>query len=475
MTISTGLSTAKSGIDRQFVGKSYGPMTDKEQGDATAILNHTPVGLKGKLHVAGFNIPLGKSDRLSDETDHPEVETFSFVTDDDRFAVTEEDEKIPLRVRIDMLGSRVTGTITRPSPKYGSVAFSLNPTDEGFSHSDLRGVLHPERVSTQSVRPDEISIPSEGVPTDNSIRNAPAAENTSTAENSVGTSDYITPPGGGGDNDDDVGFLDADNTPTWGGERTHTFEDRCGEDSTSMSWTYEFGTSADVRYNTDGTIATDYDEIAALGGFKRYQMQAHFSEVPDRMLLPCDQDMEEGMPYQTNVEFWARQKGSTEQNEAALSEPQPDEKDNSPNPGDGILDLGLDIVNSVSGVYGSVASTVIKYALNDSSGSGIEVDHNRLGDQEEYHWMLPLDGGPEDDTEGNRYFPDHTENVAGASFHVENGLPPGYTAELETRSQFEFAYIDYLGGCPCPSFSTALKTTKTSVVSNSLTYTSVER
>ncbi|WP_459190655.1 hypothetical protein [Halosimplex sp. J119] len=446
-------------------------MTDKEQGDTTATINRTPKGLKGKLDIAGYNIPIGNKERVADENSHPDVETFSFVTDKDRFTVHEQGEKLPLEVRIDVLNDRITGTLTRPSSEYGSVAFSLNPSDEGFTHSDLKGVLRPEHATAQSDESEEITIPSEGIPTDNSIKNAPASGDASTADDSVGTTDYTPSSVGGESNEDDVGFLDADNTP---GSITYNFDDSCSEDSTSTSWTYEFGTSADVRYDTDDSIATDYDEIAELGSYKRYQMQAHFSEVPGRLLLPCDQDMDKGLPYQTNVEFWATQAGDTEQNQASLSEPQPDGENNSSNPGDGIIDLGLDIVNSVTGVYGSVASTVIKFALNDSSDDGILVDHYSEGDQEEYYWNLPLDGGPEDDSEGNRYFPDHTENLAGASFQVDNGLPKGYTAELETRSQFEFAYIDYLGGCPCPNFSTALKTTKTSVVKNSLEYTSVE-
>ncbi|MFD2374116.1 hypothetical protein [Haloarchaeobius iranensis] len=94
------------------------------------------------------------------------------------------------------------------------------------------------------------------------------------------------------------------------------FPSRCSDESAGSSWTYEFGTSAQVRYNSDCTVATDYDEIAGTGGFKRFQMQGHFSDPPDPYANSCDQEY--GIPYQTGVEFFANQTGGTEQNQASM-------------------------------------------------------------------------------------------------------------------------------------------------------------
>jgi len=44
----------------EFVGKSYDPLSDQEQADASAELLFTPFGAIGELSVAGFTIPIGK-------------------------------------------------------------------------------------------------------------------------------------------------------------------------------------------------------------------------------------------------------------------------------------------------------------------------------------------------------------------------------------------------------------------------------
>ncbi|MFD2374118.1 hypothetical protein [Haloarchaeobius iranensis] len=159
-----------------------------------------------------------------------------------------------------------------------------------------------------------------------------------------------------------------------------------------------------------------------------------------------------------------------------MSKPQPDGENDSSSPDDGIMNLALDVVNSVTGVYGGISTAVIKYALNADSNGGITVDYNsgysNGGDQEQYYWDLPLE---QNDEEGNVNFPDQTDNIAGASFKVENGMVSGWTAQIETRSRFEFGYLDYrTGRCPCDVAPTVFKTTKTGLVSNIVEYTSVE-
>ncbi|WP_227134111.1 hypothetical protein [Halorubellus salinus] len=284
--------------------------------------------------------------------------------------------------------------------------------------------------------------------------------------------DYIDDGGGGGCSDDDVGFLDED---TLNGFMEEEFPDRCSGETARSGWAYELGTSAKVRYDADCNVATDYDEIAELGGYKRFQMQARFSDPPDPYVQECDQD--DGVPYQTNVEFWVHQTDGTEQSEASLSKPEPQDSEDTSDPGSNVLGLSLDIVNSVSGVYGSVATTLIDYALSSDSGSGVTVDHRpdytNGGNQEEYYWDIPLDGSYQDEDDANPHFPDSTDNVAGASIKVENGSAEGWTPRLEARSRFQFGDLDYYDGkCPFDIAASVFKTKETAIVSNVAEYTS---
>lgn len=391
-TVATGAITStvalakKEGKSVQYVGKSYDPLTDKEQGDASAALNLTRNGLKGRLRIAGFDIPVGQSNRITDGNNHEKVETYRFVRDEARLAVVEDDERLPLKGFVSILDGLASGLLTRPSPEYGNIAFSLNPSEQGFSAADIGRSLRPEQKVKGIPGAERVSIPATGIPKSNSINNVRRIVNANTqrpsgdSSGSGSTFDLVTADASANDigtasveDNQDVGFLDA----TSGGETTLTsyYSDECiyGGGDRSMSWNLECGTSGEVRRNTDGSIWSDYDEIVSTNA-KRWQLQAHFSKVPDTYVEDCDSD--DGVPYQTKVEFKIDQANSTDVNEVGLEQPEPNDKDDESSPDDGLVGLALDITNSVSGPYGSVASTIIDYALSASSGTDLTVKNN---------------------------------------------------------------------------------------------------
>jgi hypothetical protein len=453
---------AKKDKDVQYAGKAYDPLTDKEQGDASAVLNVTDNGLKGRLEIAGFDIPIGRSGRIAGNNTHPTVETFRFEKDAKRFTVTEDGEELPLQATVSVLNGLVSGLVTRPSPKYGDLAFSLNPTEKGFSAEAIGNALRPDQKANIVPGFEKISMPQSGIPKSNSISNVRSLVNEKkqrptrdhAGSDSSVTSDSSTSDVGTMTVEDnsDVGFLDA----TSGGETSmwDSYPDECidGGGDRTMSWNLEFGTSGKVRYESDGSVWSDYDEIVSTNA-KRWQMQAHFSQVPDTFVEDCDSD--EGVPYQTKVEFKINQANDTSRNEVGLEQPEPNDKDDESSPDDGFMDLTLDIINSVSGPYGSVATTLVDYALAADSGTDLTVDNDTSyseggTDQQQYYWELPLDGY-EDDPDGSDYFSDHTDNTAGVSIQVSNFTASGYTHDLDSDCMFTFGHLDYYDGvCPCP-------------------------
>jgi hypothetical protein len=459
-TVLTGLATASaSGVmgigaaeptgAQQFVGATYCPLTDKHQGDATAALNFSDGEVTGRLNAAGFTIPVGKTDPVSGQNAHPEVDTFVFEKTADRFTVEKDDQELSLHGRIDKSGQKLTGTLTRPSPEYGKIAFSFLPANRGFSAQGVANSLYPDGKRHLVADWSAVDIPETGIPKSNSIRNAPPKPE---------------PKADGGD----VGFLDTEGDT---GSILNSLDSRCDQNSTYMDWDYDFGTSAQVRYDGDGNVYTDYDEIAAGGGYKRYQMESYFTSAPSSLMNTCDQ--ETGFPYQSEVQYEITHAGDTTINDASFDIPKPDDQNDTTTGGDGIVGLSLDIVNAVTGAWGGVATAVLNYALKSDSDSDIIVKDDISGDSQLYEWYLTFDGyNDEGDTP---YFVDEPDNAAGASIQVENGSAPGQVHNLKSRSVFEFNHYRYYDGkCPCEIGAKVFTTSQTGVFENALEYNSVD-
>ena len=185
----------------KYVGKSYDPLSDQEQADASADLTFTPFGVIGELSVAGFTIPLGEDKPLSRLDSKGNVDTYAFVKDDAEFTVRDrvggEERDLPLRGRFDVVNGHIVGSLSRPTSKWGEISFTLAPEDEGLTPDGVGQALGLKGKHEISLYDDSSAIPDRGIPTSNSIANAPAAGD-------VEPSMYLPRPpiGGGGSGDD---------------------------------------------------------------------------------------------------------------------------------------------------------------------------------------------------------------------------------------------------------------------------------
>ena len=444
------MSRAVPSGSQQFVGGTYDPLTDKFQSEANAPLDFSDQKVTGRLNVAGVDIPLGDGSNVVEQNDHSRVETYAFTKESKECSVEENGEQIGLRGRIDKSGQKLTGTITRPSSRYGSIAFSFLPEKGGFPAEDVANSVDPQGKDSLVANNDEITVPDTGVPTSNSIRG-------------------VSPPPDPRTDRGDVGFLD-----TYGqfGYVSNPLPSRCDDNSTFTLSDYSFGTSVQVRKQGDGTVASDYDEIAELGGANRYQMESYLRNVPNPLVEPCDQVG--GVPYQTGVEFSIFQTGDTTANDVSFDISRPDGDSSDGSAGDGILNLILSIVNSVTGVWGGVATAVLNYGLTTSSDDDrlITRDNSYEGNKQFYAWDLTLEGY--NDVGESAYFVDQPDNAAGVSPQLENLSASGNAQTLKNRSRFEFGHLWYIDGkCPCEISSTVFTTSQTGTVENVLEYQSV--
>ncbi|ADD04196.1 uncharacterized protein Nmag_0610 [Natrialba magadii ATCC 43099] len=463
----TGIGTVAADGSLQFVGKTYDPVTDKVQDDATATLYINSDGIKGTLSAAGFTIEVGSDNRLSSDSNNDSVDVYTFSKTDPQYTVTHDDVELPLKGRIDIINNRITGTLRRPSAEYGPLAFSLNPVSEGVSADDVESALKPETRREIVTGFSEITVPNTGVPTSNSIRNIPTRDMESEKEynRSIDSGSRVT------DADSEAGVVMRNLSPE--SSDLHAYPSRCDESSRTMEWECQYATLADRRYDSDGDLLTSEHEIA-FANTKRWYMQLYFEDTPDPYVESCDQD--EGVPYQTNVEFWA---GHSDDNDSELNELEfrhPRPKDSSEDPDPNFLGTVLDIAGTVGGKWGSIGSTVIDYAIADGSGSssGPDVSEEGSGDEQEWYWDIPLDSYASDNT-GSNYFPAHPDDVASARITVDNHAGHGYYREVRTRARFEWGHLEYYDeACPCEHSSTIAKWSTTDLIDRTGAYQSVD-
>jgi len=466
-TNATVTTAAANDSGTQYVGVSYCPVTDKQQAPATAVLNHTPNGLTGRLSIADFDIKLGAESRLEDTTSHPDATRHTFTSADKNHAIIRDDKKLGLIGRIDSDGKTYTGTITRPHPAYGKLAFSLAPTTQGFSSDTVASALNPEAYRPVTPGFDDIAIPDTGIPTDNSLQhlsNLEAADsnlttNTSNSESStivnIATSTSSSNP--------DVGVLESNiNDPSISEPLEDYCDDKYGGEGT-MSWKLAPNVTAERRYDAYGNIESDYDEIIQSSA-KIWRIQVFFEEIPDPVVELCDQ--QDYSPYQANVELNVRQGLDTSVKQARLQNPSPDaDTDDSSSPSDSTIGTVLDLVSAAGGPYTSIATTLIDYSLIDNPSSDIFNYDDSYNDslypdvdKEEFSWDLTLDGYNED-SPGSNVFADTTDNTVGVEFEISNKAGDGKNPVFEASGFYTWTYRSYVDGyCPCQSNNTTLKT-----------------
>ncbi|HKL29164.1 MAG TPA: hypothetical protein VJ898_07830 [Natrialbaceae archaeon] len=180
----------------EFVGKSYDPLSDQEQADASAELLFTPFGAIGELSVAGFTIPIGKENPLTPIGSKGGIDTYAFVKDGAEFTVRDRVggrvRELPLIGRFDVVNGQIVGSLRRPTAEWGEISFTLVPEDHGISGEELSTALGLKKPPEVSLYDDPGGIPDRGIPTCNSIANAPVTDD-------IEASMWIpAPPGGGG-------------------------------------------------------------------------------------------------------------------------------------------------------------------------------------------------------------------------------------------------------------------------------------
>lgn len=155
-------ATAKS--PRKYVGVSYDTRTHITQKEAQASLNYNANGeLKGSLKIAGYNIPIGAY-----EMEEPASATgmWSYWIEKTEKKFQEQDQKLQIRLNFD--GDHIVGWITRPSPEFARLSFSMNAVDNGATSGKIEQALNPKNIDKFDKNPE---IPAKGVPTATSMKN----------------------------------------------------------------------------------------------------------------------------------------------------------------------------------------------------------------------------------------------------------------------------------------------------------------
>ncbi|WP_323174041.1 hypothetical protein [Natrialba sp. PRR66] len=466
----TSIGTVAADGPNKFIGKTYDPVTDKEQGNATAVLDFAPDGLKGTLSAAGFDIDLGVDEPLSDHGNNSNSSMYTFMKNTDEYSVNYNGKNLPLHGRLDVIGSQITGTLKRPSAEYGPLAFSLSPISDGITAEDIGRALKPDRRREIVTGFSEVSLPKKGIPTSNSVRNmytSRKVEDNRNIGDNTGLSSEIEPSD---DDEYDVGAIVRNLSPE--SSDYHFYPSRCDKDSRTINWECQYATFGTRRYDSDGELMTSEHEIA-FSNDKRWHMQLYFEDPPDPHVEPCDQD--EGIPFQTNIEFWAGHSDESDLNDVEFRHPRPKDSDDDNGTNSEFLGTVLNIVGVVGGKWGQIGSTIVGYALlNGSGSSGPSVSDTGTGEKQEFYWDLPLDDYAADNT-GNKYFPAHPDDAAGANITVDNKAGHGHYIDVRTRARFEWLHLEYYDAkCPCEHSGTFAKRTTTDLIDRTGSYKSVE-
>ncbi|ADE01654.2 hypothetical protein [Haloferax volcanii] len=160
----SGLGKASAEGAREYIGVSYDTRTHITQRKCTASLNYKPDGrLSGILKIAGYNIPVGSDGRIKPNSSS---DMWSYWIEKEEEKFQEDDQKLQIRLNFD--GDRMVGWMTRPTPKFAKLSFSMNAVDRGATMDKIESALNPKDLSKFDKNP---TIPQKGIPTETSIQN----------------------------------------------------------------------------------------------------------------------------------------------------------------------------------------------------------------------------------------------------------------------------------------------------------------
>jgi hypothetical protein len=153
----------------RFVGYTYDPVTHQVQRQATADLHKSDEGIWGKFALSGISINISKEQKVSNMINRGDFHKYTISSKEKQTSIP------PLRIHISTDWEQLRGRMTRESPEFGQLAFSMIVRDHQKQKEQIRdeidnielGAGDPERLS-----PNDVEVPEKGVPKDNSIKSA---------------------------------------------------------------------------------------------------------------------------------------------------------------------------------------------------------------------------------------------------------------------------------------------------------------
>lgn len=121
--IGTGLTSARTEGEQEYIGISYETVTETEQGPASAQLNSREDGsVEGFLWFAGYTVPVGSEEPLKPYLDENGFRKYKFKSDDEEHLEDGE----PLVVKFEVQNEElVAGFATRRRSDFENLGFAL--------------------------------------------------------------------------------------------------------------------------------------------------------------------------------------------------------------------------------------------------------------------------------------------------------------------------------------------------------------
>ena len=156
--LAIGPQVLKAQREVSYEGVYYDTLTHKVGGSVHADIREIDGSTQAAVDIAGFEIPLTltESEMASGGTKHTEI------LSDEQFREGETPLKVTF-VDHPESNQHYSGTLTRPSNRYGKLGFFLVPR-ERFSRQEFLENWSPDQNWLDM--PVSFSVPNEGIPTD---------------------------------------------------------------------------------------------------------------------------------------------------------------------------------------------------------------------------------------------------------------------------------------------------------------------
>ncbi|RKD85213.1 hypothetical protein [Halopiger aswanensis] len=418
----------------RYSGLSYDTKTHIEQAESTGELEVFGEKIEGVLKVAGFELPFGKdtwngidlnnTKKLEPKGERGHLTSYEFVRDEERYLK----DGLPLQVEFDTDYVNIVGTITRPSPEYSHLSFTLKSESENGSPEQVRGALPDNEIQIMS------SIPEEGIPKSTSIIQTDDIKNINS-----GTSD-ITIQSSDDFDGEDIGIVDEESNY---GSSVYDSEDdalpNCPEDTTVVN-----GYRYNIAYSTLSIGDYDPDQLPE-NNSRRVFLHGFFENMPTNLIDEdeCSVAGDYNYPAPVGVNYSVR---TSNTEEADIGDMYPKEENGDSGLNDWV-EMGLNVVDELSDTWGSVATTSAKFVLDSGDTSDLETDEIEGHVSRELTWSFNLDNN----NPGIENFPSDRSETSIVSFDVKHGaaLSNGDTTDIDIESEYIFRYPSHDSFCPC--------------------------